>query len=114
MAVEFRIVSVRVRTHRGWQEPYDLDSAIVVVWGPVDTGKTSLLDSIAFAFGRDVEFRGVVARELREVQVRVQVGSSEYELNRSCRTKSTVKVSDAAGTAVGKWVFALEWGGAVA
>jgi hypothetical protein len=49
---------MRLQTNLGWQEPYEMDSDVVIAQGPVDRGKTSLLDAIAFAFGRDVRFRG--------------------------------------------------------
>jgi hypothetical protein len=69
----------------------------------VDTGKTSLLDSIAFVLGRDVEFHGAVARELRAVEIKVQIGTAEYTLVRRQSSKSTVTVLDATGTLEGKY-----------
>ena len=62
MAARLQVRHVRVRTARGWQEPHDLDAPVVAVLGPADTGKSMLLDSVAFAMGRDRNFPSFFSR----------------------------------------------------
>ena len=83
MSTIFKVLSVRIRTAEGWQEPYHLDAPVVAIVGPVDTGKSSLVDCIAFAMGKEIEeFRGAVHTHLREVETHIQVGSGAYILRR--------------------------------
>jgi hypothetical protein len=104
MSAVLQIRHVRIRTDDGWQEPYDLDAPVVAIVGPVDTGKSSLLDCIAFTLGRETdEFRGAVHRLLREVEIGLRVGSGAYILRRARRTCSYVEVLDAAGTPIGRF-----------
>ncbi|MDG4833992.1 AAA family ATPase [Solwaraspora sp. WMMD1047] len=104
MATALQICRLRVKTAQGWQDPYDLDQPVVAVVGPVDTGKSSLLDCIAFALGRDIdEFRGAVDRELRAVEIVVRVASGVYTLRRSRRTRSYIEILDASGTSEGRF-----------
>ena len=79
MAARLQVRHVRVRTAQGWQEPYDLDDPVVAIIGPADTGKSSLLDSIAFAMGRDIDgFRGIVDKHLREVEVAIRTRTGTW------------------------------------
>jgi hypothetical protein len=95
---------LRVRTGRGWQEPYDLDYPVVAIVGPVDTGKSSLLDCVAFAMGREIdEFRGVVDEYLHEVELGIRTGTGTYVLRRSRRRRAYVEVLDASGTSLGRF-----------
>jgi AAA domain len=104
MSTMLQIRYVRIRTSEGWQEPYDLDAPVVAIVGPVDTGKTSLLDCIAYALGRDhIEFRGAVHVHLREVEIGIRISSGTYVLRRARRTSSNVEVFDAAGTLIGTY-----------
>jgi energy-coupling factor transporter ATP-binding protein EcfA2 len=104
MSTLLQIRYVRIRTDDGWQEPYDLDAPVVAIVGPVDSGKSSLLDCIAFALGRDTEeFRGAVHRFLREVEVGIRVSSGRYILTRTRKASSHVTVFDAAGTLTGRF-----------
>ena len=101
MVSTLRVIEMRLRTDHGWQPPYKMDSDVVIVHGPVDRGKTSLLDAIAFAFGRDVRFRGAVHEYLREVEITIRIGASTYTLSRRHWHRSKVKVTDTAGTLIG-------------
>lgn len=104
MAARLQVRHVRVRTARGWQEPHDLDAPVVAVIGPADTGKSMLLDSVAFAMGRDIDgFRGVVDEHLREVEVGIRTETGTYLLRRSRRSTSVVEVIDESGTRVGRF-----------
>jgi hypothetical protein len=98
MKSALNITHVRIQTdEQGWQShTYDLDAPIVVLWGPVDTGKSSLAESIAFALGRDVAFKGTVHKHLKAVEVGVRVGAEQYTLTRSRTRKSKVIVRDSA------------------
>ncbi|MFI0354277.1 hypothetical protein [Actinomadura sp. 9N407] len=97
------MLELAIRTDHGWQRPYQLDKHIVIVHGPVDRGKTSFLDSIAFVFGRTVRFRGTVHKHLREVKATVRIGTSTYVLNRRHLRRSHITVTAADGTLVGKF-----------
>jgi hypothetical protein len=104
MAACLQVRHVRVRTARGWQAPHDVDAPVVAIVGPADTGKSMLLDSVAFATGRDIEgFRGVVDQHLREVEVGIRTKSGSYLLRRSRRNSSVVEVIDESGTRVGRF-----------
>lgn len=104
MAARLQVRHVRVRTARGWQEPHDLDDPVVAIVGPHDTGKSSILDSIAFAMGRDTDgFRGVVDKHLREVEVGIRTRTGAYLLRRSRRGASRVEVIDETGTSLGRF-----------
>ena len=104
MAARLQVRHVRVRTARGWQEPHDLDDAVVAIIGPHDTGKSSLLDSVAFAMGRDLDgFRGIVDTHLREVEVGIRTRTGAYLLRRSRRRASSVEVIDESGTSLGRF-----------
>jgi hypothetical protein len=109
VAARLQVRHVRVRTAQGWQEPYDLDDPVVAIIGPADTGKSSLLDSIAFAMGRDIDgFRGVVDKHLREVEVAIRTRAGTYLLRRSRWGSSVVEVLDESGTSIGP--FAVKEG----
>ncbi|WP_131831028.1 hypothetical protein [Frankia sp. CcI49] len=105
MSSTLRLLALRIRTHDGWQEPYNLDAPLVALVGPVDRGKSSMLDCVAFAFGRDIrEFRGAVEIQLVEVEVTVRIGSGVYRLNRSRFPRSSeVEIFDASGTPEGSF-----------
>lgn len=99
VATKLQIRHLRIRTVGGWQDPYDLDHPVVAVIGPVDTGKSSMLDCITFGLGGEVEdFRGAVDKHLREVEVGIQVRTGAFTLRRTRRTQSRVDVFDATGT----------------
>lgn len=104
MAARLQVRHVRVRTARGWQDPYDLDAPVVIVVGPADTGKSMLLDSVAFAMGRDIEgFRGVVDEHLREVEIGIRTKTGTYLLRRSRHNSSLVEVAEQLGTRLGQF-----------
>jgi hypothetical protein len=104
MSSVLQVRYVRIRTRDGWQDPYDLDEPVVAIVGPVDTGKSSLVDCIAFALGRDSdEFRGTVDIHLREVEIGIRVNSGSYILRRSRKTSSYVDVLDAGRTSIGRF-----------
>jgi DNA repair exonuclease SbcCD ATPase subunit len=63
-----------------------------------------LLDSVAFAMGRDIDgFRGVVDEHLREVEVGIRTKTGTYLLRRSRRSASVVEVIDESGTRLGRF-----------
>jgi hypothetical protein len=104
VAARLQVRYVRVKTVQGWQAPHDLDNPVVAIIGPADTGKSSLLDSAAFAMGRDTEgFRGVVDKHLQVVEVGIRVRTGTYALRRSRRSPSTVEVVDESGTSLGRY-----------
>lgn len=104
MAALIQVRYLRVKTARGWQEPYDLDYPVVAIVGPVDTGKSSLLDCVAFAMGREIdEFRGVVDDYLHGVEVGIRTETGAYALRRSRRRRAYVDVMDATGTSIGRF-----------
>jgi AAA domain len=104
VAIELQIRWIRIRVPDGWQAPYNLDAPVVAIVGEVDTGKTSLLDCIAYALGRDIaEFAGAVDRQLREVEVGVKFPQGTYILRRARSSSGHVEVFDEAGTALGRF-----------
>ena len=104
MSTALQIRYVRIRTANGWQEAYDLDKPVVAILGPVDTGKSSLADCIAFALGREgIEFRGAVDSHLREVEIGLKIGFGSYILTRSRRTSSYIEVFDLDRQLVGQY-----------
>jgi hypothetical protein len=112
VAAWIQVRYLRVKTGRGWQEPYDLDHPVVAIVGPVDTGKSSMLDCIAFAMGRDGDgFRGVVDHYLRVVEVGIRVRTGSYVLRRSRHSLSHVEVLDASGTSLGPFLVRGDPGG---
>ena len=101
MSTVLQVLSLRIKTVAGWQDPYDLDDPVVAIVGPVDTGKSSLVDCIAFALGKDIDaFRGAVHTHLREVELRIRVSSGIFILRRARKTSSYIEDFDAAGTSV--------------
>ncbi|MBB4910548.1 ATP-binding protein [Actinophytocola algeriensis] len=104
MALDLQIRWIRIRTGDGWQAPYDLDAPVVAIVGEVDTGKSSLLECIAYTLGRDIpEFRGAVDHHLREVEVGVRFPQGTYVLRRARSTGGHVEVLDEAGTPQGRY-----------
>ncbi|HEX5116298.1 MAG TPA: hypothetical protein VFW65_13970 [Pseudonocardiaceae bacterium] len=105
MARTLRVLHLKICTKAGWQEPgYDLDAPVVAIVGPADTGKTSMLDSIAFALGADVQvWRGEVDRHLQEVQIDVRIGNRTYRLRRNRANRSFVVVTDEVGDVEGRF-----------
>jgi hypothetical protein len=103
MASTLTITHVRIRTVKGWQEPYALDRPVVVLWGPVDTGKTSFVEAIAYVLGKDVRFHGVVDKHLRAVEIGVRIGTVKYTMTRVRKSQSVVTVLDATGTLEGRF-----------
>lgn len=103
MTTTLRVLELELRTDRGWQQPYRLDKHVVIIHGPVDRGKTSFLNSIAFVFGRNVRFRGTVNKHLREVRAKIRIGETTYVLSRHHRRRSHIVVTEAAGTVVGRF-----------
>nr|WP_269129103.1 AAA family ATPase [Nonomuraea sp. K271] len=102
---------MRIGTALGWQAPYELDAPVVAIVGPVDTGKSSMLDCIAYALGRDVRaFRGAVHTQLTDVELRVRLGTSTYTLRRSRSEHTHVTVYDAGGTLEGRFPVKAEEG----
>lgn len=100
MSTRLQVLSLRIRVaDDGWQDPYELDAPVVAIVGPVDTGKSSFVDCIAFALGKDIDaFRGAVHAHLREVEICIQVDSGIYTLRRARKTSSYIEVFDATGT----------------
>ncbi|HEY8372946.1 MAG TPA: hypothetical protein VIL00_09410 [Pseudonocardiaceae bacterium] len=100
-----RIQWIQIKSDQDWQEPYDLDGRLVAVLGPIDRGKTSMVDCIDYLLGRSVTFRGAVATHLRGVRAQLRIGDGTFVL---CRTRRPdgpeapeVQVSEANGTPIG-------------
>lgn len=106
MATVLTMLRLRLKTVTGWQEWYDLDAPVVAIIGPVDTGKSSLLDCIAYAFGRDVDFRGAVDYHLTAVELVARIGGPVFTLRRDRGTPDQVEVFDEAGTPEGPFPIA--------
>ncbi|MCA1224978.1 hypothetical protein [Saccharopolyspora sp. 6M] len=100
MGATLRIESLAVEDGRGWQEPYDLSGRLVAIVGPIDRGKTSLVDCIDFVFGREVQFRGAVDARLVSVRARVRIGDEDVVLHRSRRKPNTVDVRTPEGSPI--------------
>ena len=109
MSTILQIRYIRIKTDGGWQDPYDLDHPVVAIVGPVDTGKSSLVDCIAFALGRDNDdFRGAVDVHLREVEIGIRVGTGSYILRRSRKRNSYVVAFDPSRTLVGRFPVRIQ------
>lgn len=93
MGKPLRIRALQIKDHRGWQAPYDLDGRLVAITGPIDRGKTSMVDCIDFVLGRNVQFRGAVHDDLREVSARISVDGRTYRLRRSRKSDGTIGVA---------------------
>ncbi|MFR9730043.1 hypothetical protein ACL03H_12505 [Saccharopolyspora sp. MS10] len=94
MGTALRIDSLAIEDHRGWQEPYDLSGRLVAIVGPIDRGKTSMVDCIDFALGREVKFRGAVAEHVVAVEAGVRIGEEEVFLRRKRKRSGSVEVLD--------------------
>lgn len=114
MARVLRVLNLKIRTTRGWQvHEYNLDGQVVVIHGPADTGKSSILDAIGFAMGvDDVRFRGAVHLHLREVLLDIRLGNRTYKARRSRSSSSRVEVTDEVGDLVGRFVVGQQRGDA--
>lgn len=105
MARVLRVLNLKIRTTRGWQaHEYDLDAQVVVIYGPADTGKSSIPDAIGFAMGlENVQFRGAVHLHLMEVVLTIRLGNRTYTLRRLRSSSSRVEVTDEVGDLVGRF-----------
>lgn len=97
MGGTLRVNSLAVQDRRGWQEPYALAGRLVGIIGPIDRGKSSMVDCIDFVLGRTVRFKGAVDEQLVAVQAGMRVGDEEVLLRRSRRQPGVVRVDDLAG-----------------
>jgi hypothetical protein len=98
-----RVEQLEIKDRRGWQKPYDLDARLVGIIGPIDRGKTSMVDCIDYVFGRSVRFRGAVYMHLLAARARIRIGDGTFVLRRDRSRASRVHVWDAAGDPVGKF-----------
>ncbi|OAP19937.1 hypothetical protein A4R44_09341 [Amycolatopsis sp. M39] len=101
LSIVLTMQRLRIKTAAGWQEPYDLDAPMVAIIGPVDTGKSSLLDAIAYALGREIDFRGAVDYHLTAVELTARIGGPIFTLCRYRGNPDQVEVFDQAGTPEG-------------
>ncbi|MCP2331266.1 hypothetical protein [Actinoalloteichus caeruleus] len=102
MSGRLRIQWLRIRVgQKTWQQRYELDGSLVAVVGPIDRGKTSMIECVDFLFGRTVQFRGAVDQRLRAVQAQIQIGDGTYRVTRDRDHPGTVLVEEADGTPVG-------------
>ena len=83
MGKPLRIRALQIKDHRGWQAPYDLDGRLVAITGPIDRGKTSMVDCIDFVLGRNVQFRGAVDMQLEAVRLDLLIGEINCSMERS-------------------------------
>jgi hypothetical protein len=85
-------------TSAGGVREIDLGHRVVCVVGPIDTGKTSLVDCIKYAFGGDVAWRQVPAERLTSVTLYVRIEGMRIGLRRSVVADTgVVELVDAAG-----------------
>ncbi|WP_243788821.1 hypothetical protein [Saccharopolyspora gloriosae] len=101
MGKTLRIHELSIKDHRGWQEAYNLNGRLIGITGPIDRGKTSMVDCIGFVLGRTTHFRGAVQDRLAAVRVRLQIGNVVYQLERSRKSPSRVKISGPGGDPLG-------------
>lgn len=103
MSRVLRVERVEIQDRRGWQVPYDLDSRLVGIIGPIDRGKTSMVDCIDYVFGRGVRFRGAVDAHMLAVRVRMRIGDGTFVLQRDRNRQGKVHVWDRGGDLVGRF-----------
>ncbi|WP_338596721.1 hypothetical protein [Saccharopolyspora sp. SCSIO 74807] len=97
MGGTLRVNSLAIQDRRGWQKPYELTGRLVGIIGPIDRGKSSMVDCIDFVLGRSVRFKGAVDDQLVAVKAGMQIGDEEVFLHRSRRRLGVVRVEDLAG-----------------
>ena len=87
-----------VLTSDGGVREIDLAHPVVCVFGPIDTGKTTLVDCIRYALGLPVAWREVPEKRLQAVTLFVRIEGMRIGLRRSlvANTKS-VELLDGAG-----------------
>lgn len=97
MGGTLRVNSLAIQDRRGWQKPYELTGRLVGIIGPIDRGKSSMVDCIDFVLGSSVRFKGAVDDQLVAVKAGMQIGDEEVFLHRSRRRLGVVRVEDLAG-----------------
>ncbi|GAA0532378.1 hypothetical protein GCM10011581_16950 [Saccharopolyspora subtropica] len=98
MPVTLRFLKLAIETDTGWHER-NLDAQVLGIVGPVNTGKSSLLDSCMYCLGRDVPFRKAMRRHVRAIELTALVGDEVVRLRRAQGSrKNLVEVRDQAGT----------------
>lgn len=101
MGKTLRIHELTIKDHRGWQGAYNLSGRLVGITGPIDRGKTSMVDCIGFVLGRTTHFRGAVHDRVEAVRLELRIGEGTYRLERSRRNPARVKISDHIGDHLG-------------
>ncbi|MFE3455949.1 AAA family ATPase [Nocardiopsis aegyptia] len=67
----------------------DLDAPFVAVYGPTNSGKSSLADAIAYCLGQNVVWRLAFRRFVTLCVLHVRIGTSEYHLRRAVGSAGT-------------------------
>ncbi|MFE9867999.1 ATP-binding protein [Streptomyces sp. NPDC005506] len=85
MARDLYIKRVHLGSTGGVRE-LDFDHPVVCIHGPIDTGKTTLVECIKYALGLLVEWRQVPAERLTSVTLYLRIEGMEIGLRRSTVT----------------------------
>lgn len=95
---EFRLLELVLHC-ASWPKPrdFDLNHSIIHVHGPVNTGKSTLVDAIAFALGQSVRWKLAAERELTQVELTLRIQGNPVTLRRATRRPGTVDLLDAEG-----------------
>ncbi|MFE1169254.1 hypothetical protein [Nocardiopsis sp. NPDC058789] len=75
----------------------NLDHPVMHVTGPVNTGKSTMVDAISFALGMNVKWKLAARRELTQVELTLRIRGNLLTLRRSTRRSGSVDLLDAEG-----------------
>lgn len=76
-----RVVELEIHGPQG-PRVIDLDHAFVAVYGPTNSGKTSLSDAISYCLGQKVEWRLAFSKYVTLCVLRIRIGENDYILRR--------------------------------
>lgn len=97
MARDFFCERIMLTSDGGVRE-FDLAYPVVCIFGPIDTGKTTLVDCIKYALGLPVAWREVPEKRLKTVTLFVRIEGMRIGLRRSLVADTrSVELLDGAG-----------------